>query len=329
MLRRRTFLSSAITALVAATTSRSGAQEPEDALAAGGPVRLVLVHGRAQQGKDPRELRASWLDALRIGAQKSNRRITDGMDVAFPFYGDVLEEFTRQAEVPLTSDIQTKGAEVDDGFLAFEAEVAEALRQRAGITDQEVDAEYGTNPKPKGPQNWEWVQAILRTLDKRAGGVTQSVLERFMRDVYLYTSRVRVREEIDKIVSRELTEQPTVLVAHSLGSVVAYSVLITEQRALRVPNFVTVGCPLGIRPIRKTFEPLKAPPNVSDWYNAFDRRDVVALYPLDGTNFNVAPAVENHDAVRNRTKNRHGIDGYLDDRQVAGKILDGLRISAA
>jgi hypothetical protein len=63
---------------------------------------------------------------------------------------------------------------------------------------------------------------------------------------------------------------------------------------------------------------------VDGWYNAFDKRDVVALYPLDAANFPVVPAVENNATVKNHTANRHGIDGYLDDANVAKRILDTL-----
>jgi len=300
----------------------AAAAAPSSVWAADPLPRLVLVHGRSQQGKNPQQLETEWLEALRIGALKSSRKLADTVEVAFPFYGDVLDDFTRQADIPLTSDIQTKGSDADDGFLAFEAEFAEEIRKGAGISEAEIDAEYGTNPKQKGPQNWEWVQSILRAIDKRGGGLSLSALEQFMRDVYLYTTSERVRDEIDSIVRSKMTEEPSLIIGHSLGSVVAYSVLTTDERTLKVPMLITVGSPLGVRPIRKAFQPLKAPPNVAAWYNAFDRRDVVALYPLDANNFAITPAVENYDGVLNTTVNRHGIVGYLNNKEVAGRVMD-------
>jgi hypothetical protein len=56
-------------------------------------------------------------------------------------------------------------------------------------------------------------------------------------------------------------------------------------------------------------------------------RDVVALYPLDTKSFPLDPAnpaIENKTDVRNRTANRHGIAGYLDDQEVARRIYDAL-----
>ena len=90
-----------------------------------------------------------------------------------------------------------------------------------------------------------------------------------------------------------------------------------------MPLFLTVGSPLAIRAIRRQFLPLRDPP-VGGWYNAFDPKDVVALYPLDGTNFPVQPAVENYNQVHNSTDNHHGIVGYLDNPEVAGHISDAL-----
>lgn len=285
------------------------------ALAQAGSMRLVLVHGRGQAALDADALKTEWLNALRRGVQALGKSFPDSVDVAFPFYGDVLEKFTREFDLPLTSDIRARGSPEQDEFLAFQAELADALRERAGISDAQVNEEYGPNPKPRGPLNWEWVQAILRTLDKHGGGMSQKALEVFTRDVFLYTTRPAVRQQIDGIVAAAFNDQSCIVVAHSLGSIVAYSVLCSARRTGRVPLYVTLGSPLGIRPIRNQFVPIRFPkPPVDAWLNAFDRRDVVALYPLDAANFPVAPPVENYGKVNNHTDNRHGLVGYIDDR---------------
>jgi hypothetical protein len=283
--------------------------------------RLLLVHGRDQQGLNPDTLKAEWLDTLQLGTKVVGRTLPIAIDVAFPYYGDMLDNFTRQYDIPLTSDMHSRGP-LDDEFLMFQAEFAEEVRKRVGVTDSEVDAEYGNNPQPRGPLNWQWVQAILRAIDKH-GGMSQKTLELFTRDVFLYTTRAGVRDEIDRIVGGTLTEQPTVIVGHSLGSVVAYSVLSTDRRSLRVPLFVTLGSPLSIRGVRDQFRPLRSPP-VSAWYNAFDTRDVVALHPLDTEHFPVQPPIQNDNRVKNQTANHHGIAGYLNNPDVAKRILDSL-----
>src|SRR5262249_33334681 len=93
-MNRRTFMTTAAAAIAMPTLSRAQ-------LAAQHPVRLVLVHGRSQQGRKPAELQSVWLDTLKQGAAKLNRTLPDRLDVAFPFYGDRLDEFAKQRDVPL------------------------------------------------------------------------------------------------------------------------------------------------------------------------------------------------------------------------------------
>jgi hypothetical protein len=288
-------------------------------------MRLIFVHGRSQQGNDPDTMKTEWLAALQEGLQKSHLALPDNVEVRLPFYGDRLNTFAAEFDVPLTEDVNTRGGGEDADFLEFEQAVVESVRQGAGITKEQVDQKYGEIPKPKGPQNWHWVQAILRAIDDFSPGLSGKALEIFTRDVYLYTKRDGVKTEINKIVAAELSEQePTVIVGHSLGSVVAYSVLRQDTRALQVRSFVTLGCPLGVRPIRNQFAPLKFPTLAKTWYNAYDDKDVVALYPLDGKNFPVKPEVFNNPKVINQTGNHHGISGYLGDSAVSRAIHQAL-----
>src|SRR5262249_42702124 len=156
--------------------------------------------------------------------------------------------------------------QADEAFLAFEASVADQLRRGVGISDSSVDEMYGSSRQPRGPENWKWVQAIVRALDKHGFGMSGGTIELFMRDVYLYTNHAGVRNQIDHIVNGMLTEEPTIVVAHSLGSVVAYNILRNDTRKLQVPLFVTIGCPLAIRAIRDQLVPLSFPkPQVGDW----------------------------------------------------------------
>jgi hypothetical protein len=288
-------------------------------------MKLVFIHGRSQQGRDPDILKREWLDALQKGMQRVALSMPADVEVSLPFYGDRLDAFAREAEVPLTEDLRTKGGEPDMDFLTFQAELAEALRERAGVTDDQVNAVYGDNPRPKGPQNWEWVQAIFRAIDSHVPGFSSDMLEVFTRDVYLYTTRSGVQTAINGIVATALPDAgPAVVVAHSLGTVVGYSVLRQDTRHLNVPLYLTLGCPLGVRPIRNQLRPLTFPAPAAAWYNAYDDRDLVALYPLDDRHFPVTPAVTNYAQIDNHTASRHGIAGYLDDPEVAAKIHQAL-----
>jgi hypothetical protein len=118
----------------------------------------------------------------------------------------------------------------------------------------------------------------------------------------------------------------TVVVAHSLGTVVAYNVLRRDgaELHLKVPLFVTLGSPLAISVVKKALRPIAHPRCVGRWFNAMDDRDVVALFPLTADHFEVDPAIENKVDVDNPTQNRHGISGYLGDPEVARRIYEAV-----
>lgn len=287
-------------------------------------MKLVLVHGRSQQGKDPVELKNEWVTALKKGLEDQRLQLPPNIDVELPFYGDKLDEFVKIFEAGPGKDTTAKGREDQVEFLQFQGLLAEELRKRAGVSNDLVDIEYGDNPKEKGLQNMEWVQAILRALDKHIKGMSEQTLKMFTIDVFLYIKRSRVRSKIDKIVTDAFSNEPMVVIGHSLGSVVAYNALRGDSPAIKVPLYLTLGSPLGVTSIRNALKPLKFPGPVSAWYNAFDEEDIVALYPLDENNFPVEPAIENNNKAENDTDNKHGITGYLKIPVVAKRIYDAL-----
>ena len=124
-----------------------------------------------------------------------------------------------------------------------------------------------------------------------------------------------------------LPGKEAVVVSHSLGTVVAYNVLMSRSAPfpdVKVPLFVTLGSPLAVNAVKSRVRPHTFPTPVGKWYNAMDPDDVVALYPLNKKYFNTGSTIENNEKVKNWTDNQHGIGGYLDDEKVAKRIYDAL-----
>jgi hypothetical protein len=283
-----------------------------------------MIHGRGQAGQDPEQLKQAWLAALRHGCDRGQVQLPADTVVEFPYYGDLLASLVAQVGAPLGRELRAKGA-VPTPNEALQGEILMEIAARAGLRDSDIRLEAGNLPIQKGPANWEWVQAIIRGLD-HIPGLNSRLIEAFTRDVYVYLTYASVRDQIDQVVAAALGNDPCVVVAHSLGSVVAYNVLRTRLATPRYPQLVTVGSPLGIRAIKQQLAtPLVSPPCIGQWFNAYDDRDVVALVPLDAERFNVTPPIENKGDVLNFTENRHGIEGYLADPVVAQRIVLGLQ----
>lgn len=308
--------------------------------------QLVFIHGRSQAGKDPEDLKKKWIEAWKEGLAKSNLTIPISEDqIRFPFYGDALQDMVDGKSAEEAATIVVKGAtEGDADALEMLTEIIDEYIKSAGITEAEIENQMPPEAvaRGKGPQNWGWVQAVLRTVDSKIPG-GGALIAMVTNDVHQFLTKDRLREHIQNGVMNPLdfgkddadgkpvplepgTE--SVVVSHSLGTIVAYTLLQRRSETgggkKSVPLFMTLGSPLGIRAIRSKLTPLSHPSCVADWFNAMDPNDVVSLYPLDRKNFGIDPEITNKTDVNNRTDNQHGIAGYLDDKEVARRIYDAL-----
>ncbi|MFE3196893.1 hypothetical protein [Embleya sp. NPDC059237] len=118
------------------------------------------------------------------------------------------------------------------------------------------------------------------------GRLTQIFVARFFRELATYLrdpqsqERHAAREEVAASIK---THQPGVVIAHSLGTVVAYEALHAHPE-LQVDLLVTMGSPLALpHAVFQRLEPRPEndtgclPPGVKRWVNIADRGDPVAI----------------------------------------------------
>jgi hypothetical protein len=287
--------------------------------------QLVFVHGRAQQHKDASELKRSWLEAWSRGLAKSGLSVPiDESAIHFPYYGDTLDALVNGDAPP---DVIIKGEEGPSDERAFIAGVLEEAQREQGISDAQVLAVADTEIIEKGPMNWRWVRALAKALDAHLPGASGTTVALVTFDVYHYLRNPGVRDMIEEGARGAMSSTAdTVVVSHSLGTVVTYNLLRREGegRGWNVPLHLTLGSPLAVTMIRQALQPLKPLTCAQAWFNAMDPNDIVALYPLGPPRFDVQPTIDNKTDVDNHTANQHGIDGYLDDAVVARRIYDAL-----
>ncbi|MFC6080548.1 hypothetical protein [Sphaerisporangium aureirubrum] len=124
-------------------------------------------------------------------------------------------------------------------------------------------------------------------------------------------ARVRARDVVADAVRRH---RPKVLIAHSLGSVVAYEALCAHPE-LSVELFVTLGSPLGMRGVVfDRLQPLPVadrgtrPPGVRRWVNIADKDDIAAIPGALRSRFN---GVELDQKVNIDWADFHTVRNYL------------------
>jgi hypothetical protein len=293
-------------------------------------MKLILIHGRSQQLKDPEKLRLQWKGCIDAAFEKAGYQPLGKVDPVFPYYGDDLEQMVQKVGVPLTTNILLRGDESVSKKDNLRVEILDEMIRTKRISQSDVhaqvqgDAEQKKEAIERGPQNWRFVLAMLRALDQTPLGAR--VIDDITRDVWVYLTFGGVRSKIDAVVNKAISNEPSIVIAHSLGTIVAYNILSKRSAdAPEIPLFLTLGSPLGIRAITaQLHSPLANPPGVRRWVNARDPRDVVALHPLDSAHFDILPRIEDFSNVDNFTDNRHSIEGYLADQFVSRCINDAL-----
>jgi subtilisin family serine protease len=269
--------------------------------------RLVFVHGAGPQPAAPILLRA-WETAL-FGAPVAGALAERlGLAPALAYYADVRHGAppTRQAQ-------------------EFAARLASALSpggDRGALVT-------GLPP---------WLRIPL----------TKVITSAFVPDItaYLFDAAVRERMRAPLRALLRAERGEVVLVAHSLGTIIAYDVLHEPGAAARVRRLVTLGSPLGIEEVQdllrqgtgareartKANGGLTVPPGVADWTNLADRLDPVAL---DATFADEDPARTRPAAIRDvsvvnparllwREGGPHAGAGYLATPEAREEIGRGL-----
>lgn len=113
------------------------------------------------------------------------------------------------------------------------------------------------------------------------------VLKKKLPDLYRYYTEQATREELRQRLREAIfdnQDKQIMLVAHSMGSIVAYDTLRLigrEAPAISIVHLVTIGSPLGMphvkRKIMQESHLVRTPSIVRQWTNLADRRDPVAI----------------------------------------------------
>lgn len=282
-------------------------------------MRLVLVHGRDQQGKSSESLKEVWKAALDVGLSQAGLTSVDTHEIHLPYYGDALESSVQKIRASSISGLMTKGATPAQTHIeAFQVELLQEL-----LSDQNQTSSEPGAPIQKGLQNTTVAHLLAKLADNSPWN--KELLAVATGDVAAYLNSVTIEKEINAIVESAIPrEVPCVVVGHSLGSIVAYRVLQKLGKSTDVVRFITLGSPLGLKAIRNVLRPLSVPAGVRSWLNVYDTRDIVALRPLDESTWNVLPAIKNIALDNNHMANRHGISGYLDYVDVATAVFEAL-----
>ncbi|WRZ95481.1 alpha/beta hydrolase [Streptomyces sp. NBC_01007] len=307
-------------------------------------LRLVFIHGIG----GPRRVevdRDRWTAALAQGAKaaghtKAASELLEGSlaDVVFAYYGDLFHKPGAQG----TTDPGLVDAEAEElvELLAeiIETQIELAIGPGEASALRQALAELrpaGNVPQGAGNVVRACINASTTLLDAgpwRKGGqwAGGKFLVRDLNQVARYLARNRNALDvlIRSVVAQAIGTGPSIVVAHSLGSVVAYETLHAFPAS--VPLLVTIGSPLAMRAVvwpHLDPKPCRTPPGVESWLNFWDRDDVIVPRPIlesdvsanaDGVGVHSSRVDSDGVWVHTATK-------YLSQGEVAGPVIEALQ----
>lgn len=227
---------------------------------------IIGVHGLANKPEES-ELKDWWRKSILEGLERNEGRSAN-RDIAFDLcywrdwnYPDPVP--THQNDEPYIE------AEGTGRLQEYKENFWDTLREEAGdLLDTPLD----------------WMKRSLGIEE-----TVQAALGLKFADLALYydneEKRNQLRSRLEKIILKHEGSRMMVI-AHSMGSIIAYDVLRRlgrTHRDLRVDHLVTIGSPLGIPHVKfkiwQESDMVRTPSIVRRWSNLSDRGDAVAADP--------------------------------------------------
>lgn len=295
---------------------------------------LVLVHGRKHKPAEA-DLKQFWVEALEHGIKREYGSSSEqaaalgNVRMEFVYYGDLSNDFFEKRD---------KGRN-----RPYDATVDTAARRATlGKLKKYKKGQFTENIYLSIRARWHAARTLLYGGFAWLAGVLWLPpwsIRPIMPDVYHYWKNKPpfgpgVRSKMETPLLKALEgEQDIMVVAHSLGAIVTYDVLVeAAKRGLKqkLSHFVTIGSPLGISYIQRRLSDWpKHPDNIVVWDNVSAKDDYVSLDRSIQDEFEgMAGERRDHSmfnlAVKEGKAHQHHATGYLVSPEVAGLVAEWL-----
>ncbi|MFI8518423.1 antibiotic ABC transporter ATP-binding protein [Streptomyces sp. NPDC085481] len=314
-------------------------------------ARVVVVHGIGQEFAGPERMRTAVVRALAEGfraagltSPHAGRAARDAGDVACAYYADLYAEpGTRSADAlpPWDETDVEQGLEAALlGAWCREAETTDASGRDISYPGDTSDSsgmrglfrgDPSGRPDPSdGAVPRELRSRLIRQgLDTLAGspyfdGAPIRLVVHALKQFSRYLAEPELRAAAQARLEERIGPDTRVVVAHSLGSLIAYETLCARPD-LPVTELITLGSPLGMPTILDRVSPRPAPGTapwpgtIRHWTNVTDRGDLVAVPGPLAPRF--GPAVT--DLRIDAGARLHGLARYLSAPETAAAIARG------
>lgn len=284
-------------------------------------MKLLFIHGIAQQDYSEKQLLTIWTDHLLDHGLDPVKLRSAELEMAY--FGDRLHQWAQGDEHGHVA----MGPTMQSPELAFVSKALDEIAKANALNEDEIEmlaseAAIEGGARAIGQSTWLGRRAVaIVSLLERISPLRGRIVAKVVRQAYVYLANGNARKDIDDLVRPRFGTGEVVVVSHSLGTVIAFNLLRELSAAgapIKVPLFVTLGSPLAItevqRWVRGSFD---IPKVVTTWANFYDEGDPVTLGRPLGANF-ASGIIDT--VVDNNTDNGHSIAGYLDDKGLIKRL---------
>src|SRR5690606_1581501 len=300
-------------------------------------MKIIYIHGINKQQFTSASLRQHWLHIFKKGLRENHQLACFShlkRHIRIAFYGDLLLKHhlhnVLNASTLMPHDWPhypfhpPVNSPPEHSLPSHKVETCE-------IPELNVEDAVGFNQKLK----------FITTLSKNTAlrdfvvllnyfpGLHGTLIKKFLIEIYLYLANPDFMQQVHHRIAQQLYgQQPCIVIAHSLGSVIAYNYLVHHPE-LNVQRFITLGSPLAFRVIQTHLpQPVVRPAAIcGDWINFYSHDDFLTTFPLTEAPFLFEPAIINHE-IRTSPEHPHDIDGYIQHPDVVAAILHMLKKSS-
>lgn len=169
--------------------------------------------------------------------------------------------------------------------------------------------------------------------------LAEKLLRLKLEDLSLYYQRPAIRSALQNRLKERIhahANRKLIIVAHSMGSIIAYDVLrqLEAEPAIAIDHFITLGSPLGLpyvkaKAIENNRQQVPQTPNsVHHWVNMADRRDPITVDTHMADDYQANPSgvrVQDDLVLNDWGAPHHKIYGYLRTPEFSNTLRDCLQ----
>lgn len=292
-------------------------------------MKIIFIHGMNQQNYNAENLKQHWLDIFKQGIHNLELNVAiEQLDISLPFYGDLITKhhlsnrFDLGTFLPksvLNFHLHKNMKNADFKIHQLEQTIPQlpyftpnpnlAISTRLYLASQFMKDE---------------VLKEFSLIINQFPELHANLIHKFLIEAYLYLDNSEFMNEVhQRILERLEKGQQYIIVAHSLGTIIAYNLIRQFQSEYTIERFITLGSPMAFNVIQsKLSHPIVRPSSLSgDWHNFYSHDDFLSTLPLINAPFNFHPEIINT-SISTFINSPHDIVGYLQHPAVIQNILE-------